>query len=362
MVRPPSCRRLSRPADLGDLRHPRVPAVGFAAAVGWLLPGLVLARLIERRKKQIQNGLPDALDLLSSASRRAAALDQAIVKASDELEITYPALTEELRMITTEVRAGKPRLEPSRTSRHEPRVDDVQSLVACSYRPTSSARASPGAADARRDLSHQAPAARRGARREGRRQAGVSARAVPVPPRCTSSFSPGGHSIHQRVPQQRRSVTRKTWRMSMDTLTIVLLVAMGLLLLPTWARRRPPQSRGLTTVRTPWPSHSWWSVVATAGCAARGKAASAAPAHATPASTDGAPAGSLHEYIAKVRHVSARLAREHEHCYTLEGRDPSCAALLLVEAARAPSSHMVAGELYRQHSVLDAATGITTPR
>jgi tight adherence protein C len=105
-------------------------AVGFAAAVGWLLPGLVLARLIERRKKQIQNGLPDALDLLIVCVEAGCALDQAIVKASDELEITYPALTEELRMITTEVRAGKPRLEAFKNFAARTKVEDVQSLVA----------------------------------------------------------------------------------------------------------------------------------------------------------------------------------------------------------------------------------------
>ena len=120
-----------RPADMGHLAATRAfLVVGFAAAVGWLLPGLVLARLIERRKKQIQNGLPDALDLLIVCVEAGCALDQAIMKASDELEITYPALTEELRMITTEVRAGKPRLEAFKNFAARTKVDDVQSLVA----------------------------------------------------------------------------------------------------------------------------------------------------------------------------------------------------------------------------------------
>jgi tight adherence protein C len=104
--------------------------IALAAAIGWLLPGMVLARLIERRKTQIQNGLPDALDLLIVCVEAGCALDQAIVKASEELEITYPALTDELRMITTEVRAGKPRLEAFRNFAARTKVDDVQSLVA----------------------------------------------------------------------------------------------------------------------------------------------------------------------------------------------------------------------------------------
>ena len=104
--------------------------IGLAALIGWLLPSAVVSRMIEKRKVQIQNGLPDALDLLIVCVEAGCALDQAIVKASDELAIAYPALTDELRMITTEVRAGKPRLEAFRNFAARTRVEDVQSLVA----------------------------------------------------------------------------------------------------------------------------------------------------------------------------------------------------------------------------------------
>jgi tight adherence protein C len=57
-------------------------------------------------------------------------LDQAILKASEELGLTYPALTQELRMITTEIRAGKPRVEAFKNFAARTKVDDVQTLVA----------------------------------------------------------------------------------------------------------------------------------------------------------------------------------------------------------------------------------------
>ena len=104
--------------------------VAGLTALAALMPGVVLARLIEKRKLQIQNGLPDALDLLIVCVEAGCALDQAIVKASDELAISYPALTEELRMINTEMRAGKPRLEAFKNFAARTKVDDVQSLVA----------------------------------------------------------------------------------------------------------------------------------------------------------------------------------------------------------------------------------------
>ena len=112
---------------LGSSRFMVVLVIG---AIGGLLPGLVLGRLSEKRKLQIQNGLPDALDLLIVCVEAGCALDQAIVKASDELEISYPALTEELRTINTEMRAGKPRLEAFKNFAARTKVDDVQSLVA----------------------------------------------------------------------------------------------------------------------------------------------------------------------------------------------------------------------------------------
>ena len=101
------------------------------------------------------------------------------------------------------------------------------------------------------------------------------------------------------------------------------------------------------------------AVVATTGCAARGRAAAAAaaPAPATTAGPEGPADGSLHEYIAKVRHVSsAARPANPTAATTLEGRDPELAAALLhVQVSPSAEWHLVAGGLYRQHSVLDAA-------
>jgi tight adherence protein C len=101
----------------------------IVGAIGFLAPEMVLKRLIAARQKVIQNGLPDVLDLLIVCIEAGSSLDQAIVKASDELEITHPALAEELRFITTEIRAGKPRLEAFKNFADRTQVDDVRSLV-----------------------------------------------------------------------------------------------------------------------------------------------------------------------------------------------------------------------------------------
>lgn len=98
--------------------------------VGYQIPGLWLMRKTSVRQKQIQNGLADLLDLLIVCLEAGSGLDQALVKASDELALAYPALAEEIRLLVTEVRAGKPRLDAFRSLASRTGVDDVRALVA----------------------------------------------------------------------------------------------------------------------------------------------------------------------------------------------------------------------------------------
>ena len=101
----------------------------LGAAFGFVLPSVWLGRQTALRQKQIRNGLPDALDLMIVCIEAGSGIDQAIMKTSDELDITYPALAEEFRLISTEMRAGKPRLEAFKNFASRTKVDEVRSLV-----------------------------------------------------------------------------------------------------------------------------------------------------------------------------------------------------------------------------------------
>ena len=102
----------------------------FAGAFGYLLPGLYLDFKMADRRKQIRNGLPDVLDLLIVCLEAGSSLDQAIIRASEDLSIAYPVLADELRVLTTETRAGKPRIEAFRNLAQRTKVEDVRALVA----------------------------------------------------------------------------------------------------------------------------------------------------------------------------------------------------------------------------------------
>jgi len=100
------------------------------AMIGYMLPALVLGYLISKQKLKIENGLPDALDLMIVCVEAGTGLDQAIQKTSIELEISHPELAGELRLVTTEVRAGKTRIEAFKNFAERTKVEDVRSLVA----------------------------------------------------------------------------------------------------------------------------------------------------------------------------------------------------------------------------------------
>jgi tight adherence protein C len=106
------------------------PGMIVLALLGYVIPGFLLDFRISARQKIIRNGLPDALDLLIVCLESGSAMDQAIMKVSDELALPYPALAEELKMIITETRAGKPRIEAFRNFAERTGVDDVRALVA----------------------------------------------------------------------------------------------------------------------------------------------------------------------------------------------------------------------------------------
>ena len=112
------------------LFHPNLPLALGACALGYLLPSMALGRLAKRRQHRIRLGLPDALDLLVVSVEAGLGLDQAIQRVGEELDFAHPDLSEELRLINFELRAGKGRVDALRNLADRTGVDDVISLVA----------------------------------------------------------------------------------------------------------------------------------------------------------------------------------------------------------------------------------------
>jgi tight adherence protein C len=102
----------------------------LAALAGFFLPDFWLTHRIRNRQKMIRRGLADALDLLVICVEAGLALDQALLRVAQELRITHPALSEELDLVTAEMRLGKSRIEALRELATRTGVEDIKGLVA----------------------------------------------------------------------------------------------------------------------------------------------------------------------------------------------------------------------------------------
>ena len=96
---------------------------------GYLVPGMILARKSKARAHRIRLSLADMLDLLVVSVEAGLGLDQAISRVGAELAFAYPELSDELRLINLELRAGKARPEALRNLAERTGVDDLSSLV-----------------------------------------------------------------------------------------------------------------------------------------------------------------------------------------------------------------------------------------
>jgi tight adherence protein C len=111
------------------LARPNLTLALGALGLGYILPGMVLARLAKRRAHRIRLSLADMLDLLVVSVEAGLGLDAALTRVGQELAFAYPELADELRLINLELRAGKPRAEALRNLADRTGVDDLSSLV-----------------------------------------------------------------------------------------------------------------------------------------------------------------------------------------------------------------------------------------
>jgi tight adherence protein C len=101
-----------------------------AAAVGYYLPNLILERIVQRRRREIFETIPDALDLLTVCVEAGLSLERAMVKVAAEIHIKSAVLAQELQLVLMEMRAGFPKEKALRNFALRSGVEDVDTLVA----------------------------------------------------------------------------------------------------------------------------------------------------------------------------------------------------------------------------------------
>lgn len=101
----------------------------LVALIGFYLPDLWLRMRINRRKEEIFRGFPDALDLLVVCVEAGVGLDAAINRVGEEMKLSNKVLSEELRVLSLELRAGKLRRDALRNLALRTDLEDVSSFV-----------------------------------------------------------------------------------------------------------------------------------------------------------------------------------------------------------------------------------------
>jgi tight adherence protein C len=99
------------------------------ALIGYFLPNYWLTLVTAKRKSKIMEGFPDALDLMVVCVEAGMGLDAAIFRAGREIELKNKIISEEFKLLSLELRAGKTRREALRNLAMRIDLEDVNSLI-----------------------------------------------------------------------------------------------------------------------------------------------------------------------------------------------------------------------------------------
>jgi tight adherence protein C len=101
-----------------------------ALLLGFMLPKMVLQRMVKRYRRKLAEALPDTVDLLGIVLGTGLALDQSMMRVSEEMEYIYPELAAEFATVVMQVRAGQERTVAFNQFVKRTGIEDIKSLAA----------------------------------------------------------------------------------------------------------------------------------------------------------------------------------------------------------------------------------------
>jgi tight adherence protein C len=105
-------------------------ALAAALILGFMIPKVVLERMVKRYRRKLQEALPDTVDLLGIVLGTGLAMDQAMMRVSEEMQYIYPQLAGEFSTVVMQVRAGQERATAFRQFVRRTGLEDIKSLSA----------------------------------------------------------------------------------------------------------------------------------------------------------------------------------------------------------------------------------------
>jgi tight adherence protein C len=96
--------------------------------LGYILPNLILNRMISSRHKNLRESLPDALDLMVVCVEAGQGLDAAVKRVAEDLQSISPILAQELLLVNLEIMAGLTRQQAWKNLGERTGVEQLVSL------------------------------------------------------------------------------------------------------------------------------------------------------------------------------------------------------------------------------------------
>lgn len=99
------------------------------AACGYYLPNMLLSQAIRSRQQELQDALPDAIDLMTVCVEAGLGLDAALQRAGAEMDFRSKALSDELNLMNLELRIGSARATALENLALRTGLDDIATFV-----------------------------------------------------------------------------------------------------------------------------------------------------------------------------------------------------------------------------------------
>ncbi|MGE5469751.1 MAG: type II secretion system F family protein [Bacteroidota bacterium] len=101
----------------------------MVAAIGYYLPNMVLSRWVQRRQREVFETFPDALDLMIVCIEAGLGIEVALNRVAEDIAHKSEALSDELRLVGLELRAGSNREHALRNLALRTGVEEVDTWV-----------------------------------------------------------------------------------------------------------------------------------------------------------------------------------------------------------------------------------------
>ena len=98
--------------------------------IGFIGPQFVLGKMATRYRLRLQQALPDTVDLLGIVLGTGLALDQSMLRVSEEMQYIHPALANEFYTVVMQVRAGQERSKAFNAMARRTGIEDIKALSA----------------------------------------------------------------------------------------------------------------------------------------------------------------------------------------------------------------------------------------